>query len=198
MGPGPKIETYRELKMPRFEETRRALQQTINEHPVADYDGVFYLSSDTQREYHDHLTKIPSLLRDMDELGLSQYWGFTEIVSTTNRLEIHQDGDPRTSYTLILPVWNTENTFTEFFECNTLPIQSVQKHKDHEVIYNKHSEDSCTLIDRVEIITPTVINVDVPHRVNHAPDNNKVRITVAIRLFGHGDVEKTFERIFNG
>ena len=137
------------------------------------------------------------LNQELDKLGLLGFWKTTALIVSSQELGIHADGDPSYSHTIVLPIWNTADTFTEFFESDEGPTPTTLRHDDHDVLYDSYDITKCRCIDRVEVLAPTLINVDTPHRVIHNNPGEKVRVTAAIRLHGKESVDKALRLVYD-
>jgi hypothetical protein len=130
----------------------------------------------------------------MERLGLLEHWLHTVLIVSSSEVGLHGDGADY-SYTIVFPVWNTENTITEFYESNVPPVDVAMEQEGTYFVYHGYDINKCTLIDSVEILKPTLINTDTPHRVIHKP-GSRLRMTAALRLFNKKEVEKVFEKIY--
>lgn len=191
------VRTHRKLKFSNFEAVRDAVRKIYPAEMIAEYDGVFYRKGSDLMDFHANIYAYTPLRDELERLGLLPFWRSTALIVSNKELGIHADGDPAFMHTLVIPIWNTENTFTEFFKCSEDPFPTILEHTDHIVHYDSFNLDKCELIDSVEILEPTIINTDVPHRVIHRKDNNEVRVTAAIRLFDREAVEKVLRNLYN-
>ena len=192
------VRTHRKIPFSNFEAVRDAIRKLYPAEMIADYDGVFYRKGAShQMDFHANIYANTPLRDEMDKLGLLPAWRSTALIVSNKELGIHGDGDPSFMYTLVIPIWNTEDTYTEFFECSEGPHPTVLEHTDHIVHYDGYHIDKCNMIDSIEILEPTVINTDIPHRVVHKSQDGRVRITAAIRLHGREYVENTLRNLYN-
>lgn len=192
------IKTHRKLPFNNFEAVRDAIRKLYPAEMLADYDGVFYRKGAIyQMDFHANIYANTPLREELDNLGLLSFWRSTALIVSNKELGIHGDGDPAFMHTLVIPIWNTENTFTEFFKCPDGPKPTILAHTDHNVYYDSYDIDKCTLVDSVEILEPTIINTDVPHRVIHRRGDTAVRVTAAIRLYDRVAVEEVLRKIYN-
>jgi len=127
---------------------------------------------------------IPELKDNLIRLGLLDHvMGFGFYV-TTKPNPIHTDNTAY-DYSLNIPIVGCENTFVEFYESTSEPIK-LQLYTG--VIYYHYKQQSCTLKDKLELTSPHIIKVNVPHAVIN--NNSSQRITLLIRL------KKTVGEIF--
>lgn len=138
-----------------------------------DNTGLFYLENNKELflsiiELREELIRLELL----DHIyGIAVY-----VVYSSDPLSIHKDnGD--ILYSLNLPLSGCENTFVNFYH-STVPAQEKITYNGNR--YFHYDEGDCELVDQLEMTTPHIINVKVPHAVvNH---NTEPRITMLIRL----------------
>jgi hypothetical protein len=191
------VKTHRKLPLSNFQAVRDDIRKLYPAEMIADYDGVFYSKTGNAIDFHSGVYVYTSLRDELEALGLLSFWKSTALIVSNKELGIHSDGDPAFMHTIVIPVWNTENTFTEFFRCDDGPVPTILNHTDHDVHYDSYSIERCEFIDSVEIIEPVVINTDVPHRVVHRRGNDDVRVTAAIRLYDRKAVEIALRKLYN-
>ena len=191
------VNTWRDIPLRNYDNIQSILRIMYSAEMIASYDGVFYTKDGNLQDFHSSISSILPLQQELERLGLLEFWKTTALIVSSNELGIHGDGDPSYSHTIVLPIWNTEGTFTEFFSSEDGPTPTVLKHDDHDVFYDGYDLSKCQLIDRVEVLTPTLINVDTPHRVIHANPKGKVRVTAAIRLHGKESVDIALRKMYD-
>lgn len=191
------IKTHRKLPLKNYQSVRDSARSIFPAEMIADYDGVFYSKAGNHMDFHASMYAYTPLREELDNLGLLSFWRSTALIVSNKELGIHGDGDPAFMHTLVIPIWNTENTFTEFFDCPDGPKPTILAHTDHNVHYDSYDINKCTLVDSVEILEPTIINTDVPHRVIHKRGDTAVRVTAAIRLYDRVAVEEVLRKIYN-
>ncbi len=81
------------------------------------------------------------------------------------------------NYSLNLPIKNCNNTYTYFYSSNDIPKLKRMPHGDD---YLELDKKNCKLIDRLELTSPHVINVKIPHSIIN--NNTDPRISLLIRL----------------
>lgn len=143
---------------------------------------------------HQKVSSILPLRIEMERLGLLEHWLHTVLIVSSSEVGLHGDGADY-SYTIVFPVWNTENTVTEFYDSSIPHVNVVMEQEGTSFVYHGYDISKCRLIDSVEIVKPTLINTDTPHRVIHKPGSG-LRMTAALRLFNKREVEKVFEKIY--
>ncbi len=189
------IKTFREINHPKAEQIISDLRSVFPEKRLADYDCIFY-NDGSQEDFHSRAVRIPSLLGFMIDTGLLRFWHNTAIISSLNGILLHSDGDPRFSYSLLFPIWNTKNTYTEFYTTDAAFSPTTTNNADHDIHYDLYEEGNHQFIDAVELKYPTIVNTDTPHRVVQ-PNGSPVRVTMSMRLHGDKkDVEQVLAKIF--
>ena len=128
----------------------------------------------------DRFKYIPSLSNEIKKLGWFDYWKNTAIVITyQDGLILHQDSG-ESEYSLLIPIKNTKNTWTVFYNVDTdaVPMQLPNS----SVTYLGYSESSTVWeIERVESVCPVLLNIKTPHKV--IVDSDVLpRITISLRM----------------
>lgn len=128
----------------------------------------------------DEFRQVKSLCALISKLGWDSQWLCTAIVVVYNKDAIvpHVDSEGA-EFSLILPLMNTEQTFTVFYESDSDPIKTYQPNSS--VGYFGFAKNAqLREIDRIEMTEPTLIKIQVPHavEVNH----NLPRIVLSLRL----------------
>lgn len=153
--------------------------QIITSSGLPSFSHLYYLD-DTSNFAHDRFKDIPELAEEMKRLGWYDYWLGTAVVVNYEDLPIHQDtGD--FEFSLNLPIKNTKDTYTVFYEVSA--PATLELVANTSVTYMGFSPEISTVIEKVEIIQPTLLNVKIPHNVVLCTETLP-RITIALRL-GH-------------
>jgi hypothetical protein len=127
---------------------------------------------------------IPELKDNLIRLGLLDHvLGFGFYITTKSN-PIHTD-NTLYDFSLNLPILGCDNTFVKFFKSTHPPIKQVA---DSGVTYYSYDENNCQVMDSLELTSPHIIKVNVPHAVKN--ETGKQRITLLIRL------KKTVGEIF--
>lgn len=148
----------------------------INSTGIPKHTHLYYLDDYTIK--HDRFKDIKELTSEMKKLGWYDYWIGTAIVVNYTDLPIHQDtGD--FEYSLNLPIQNTENTYTAFYDVSAPATMKLVPNTN--VTYMSFDPEISTLIEQVEITRPTLLNVKTPHNVV-IKSQTLPRITIALRL----------------
>ena len=138
-----------------------------------DITGLFYLENNKEL-----FLSIPELREELIRLELLDHvYGIAVyVVHSSTPLSIHKDnGD--ILYSLNLPLSGCENTFVNFYH-PLVPAQEKITPNGNRYFY--YPEDDCELVDQLEITTPHIINVKIPHAVIN--QCNEPRITMLIRF----------------
>jgi hypothetical protein len=141
-----------------------------------DHDGVFPMMGDV--DIHTQSKAIGPLAESMKLIGLYDSWVATSLVLTYNEIPVHKDNAHEFDYSLNLPILNTESTHTSFYKVTQPP---VTKYLPNGLPYDVYEKECCEIVDVVEIDTPTLLNVKVPHGVTLG-GGPVPRITLALRI----------------
>ena len=128
----------------------------------------------------DRFRDIPELVEQMIKLGLEPFWiGSTIIYVTGDDLHpIHSDSKDF-GFALNIPIQNTAGTYTVWYD---VPAPPNELHvNDTEVTFWEYDSSLATEIDRVELLSPALLNIDTPHNVLLGPEKLP-RITLSLRL----------------
>ena len=186
------MRTARLINFLNVEEIQYDLQTMFPNEALIDYASQHEKGSTFGTNIHPRISSIHSLRLEMQRLGLLEHWLHTVLIVSSSEVGLHGDGDPGYSYTIVFPIWNTKDTVTEFYESSVPPVNVIMEQEGSHFVYHGYDINKCTLIDSVEILKPTVINTDTPHRVVHKPGSG-LRMTAALRLFNKTEVEKILE-----
>ena len=137
------------------------------------HTGLFYLENNKEL-----FLSIPELREELIRLQLLDHvYGIAVyVVYNSAAKSIHEDnGD--LLYSLNIPLNGCENTFVNFYYSSSPPLEKVTAHGNK---YFYFAEKNCELIDQLEMTTPHIIKVKIPHAVIN--QNTAPRITMLIRL----------------
>ena len=191
------VNTFLPIRMNKVDQIRNILQVMFPYQTALDYASQCDKGGTFGTNIHQQISTILPLREEMERLGLLECWKSTVLIVSSSEVGLHGDGDSRYSYTLVFPVWNTQNTLTQFYESSLPPVDVAMELEGSSFTYHGYDINKCRLIDSVEIIQPTIINVDTPHRVIHQDNSSGVRVTAAIRLHDKYVVEKALEKIYH-
>ena len=150
--------------------------EVIEKGKIPNHTHLYYL--DDYNFFPDRFKKVDVLSEAMKKMGWYDYWIGTAIVVNYQDLPIHQDtGD--FEWSLNLPIRNTKDTYTAFYDVSAPATMKVVPNTS--VTYMSFDPEISTLIEKVEIIRPTLLNVKTPHNVV-LRTKNLPRITLALRL----------------
>ena len=78
-------------------------------------------------------------------------------------IPVHQDNNKSPVARVNIPILNCKNSYTNFY---TSPNwQPIETHLDNGFPYVVHKEENCVFEERIESITPVVLNVQSIHNV---------------------------------
>lgn len=167
---------YNHIELLSFDSIQNTILKQIQGMTLPHHDGVFPHVGNV--DVHAWMQSIPSLCYGLDLLGMYDYWVASAAVLTYKEIPIHKDNAHEFDYSLILPILNFQDTYTCFYTSNKDP---ETKYLPNGLPYDSYNESSCTLIDRVEITSPTLLNVKTPHSVMIG--NGPIpRVTISLRL----------------
>lgn len=121
---------------------------------------------------------IPELYSELVRLKLIDHvYGFAIYVLHSHvPLAIHVDNG-NILYSLNIPLSGCENTFVNFYHSN---VPATEKISSNGNKFFHFAKEQCSVIDRLEMKTPHIIKVKVPHAVVN--ENPVPRISMLIRL----------------
>jgi hypothetical protein len=170
------LENYKKIDFPNFTTIQRILRLIIDTLQLDPVDGVYPIVGGV--DMHSQCKTIAPLVESMKQIGLYDSWVATSLVLTYKEIHIHRDNAHEFDYSLNLPILNTENTHTTFYKSNHPPIT---KYLPNGLPYDSYENLECEIIDVVEIDSPTILNVKVPHGVT-VNGTEVPRITLALRI----------------
>ena len=170
------IKNYERVDLPNFRLIQRVLQVLISTLQLDDKDGVYPVVGGV--DIHTQLRSIGPLADSMISIGLYDSWVATSLVLTYKEIPIHKDNANEFDYSLNLPIINTDNTYTTFYNTNALP---TTRYLPNGLPYDAYDKESCQVIEVVEVTSPTLLNVKVPHGVTLS-SGSVPRITLALRI----------------
>ena len=190
------IKTFREIHFDKADDIINDVRLVFPAKMISNYGGVFY-NDGSEHDFHNKAIRIKSLRDFMLGTGLIRFWHNTAIIASLQGVMLHSDWDSRFSYSLLFPIWNTEGTYTEFYDTDAPYNLTITDHGDHKIHYNTFEEGNHKFIDKVELKLPTIVNTDTPHKVVQ-PENSGVRVSLSLRLHGEKqDVESVLSEIFH-
>ena len=150
--------------------------------PLPQQSHLYYID-DRSDPLSDRFKSIAELSDQLKTLRVYDHWLCTAVVVCYEEGgSIHVDtGSPE--YSLLIPVKNTLNTYTVFYEVtqeSTL-LNFKNTLNDSSTTYYNYPAETSKEIERVEIVNPTFLRVKTPHGVTV---NSKIlpRITISLRL----------------
>lgn len=167
---------YKTIDLPNFDTIRNIIHDVLSVQQLSSTDGVYPF--DANIDMHSWLQSISPLVKGLKSVGLYEGWVATSLVLTYTKIPIHKDHAAEFDYSLNLPILNTKNTYTCFYESSDPP---ETRRLPSGLPYDAYDESKCKMIDSVEILQPTLLNVKVPHGVILG-DIVVPRITMALRM----------------
>jgi len=170
------IKNYEYIDLPNFGLIQQVLQILISTIDLDGRDGVYPVVGGV--DIHTQSKAITPLADSMRSIGLYDSWVATSLVLTYNEIPVHKDNAHEFEYSLNLPILNTDNTYTTFYNTDTLP---TTYYLPNGLPYDAYDKEMCQVIDVVEVTSPTLLNVKVPHGVTLS-SGPVPRITLALRI----------------
>lgn len=167
---------YRVIDLPNFIAIQQILRIFVSTLMLDDTDGVFPIVGGV--DIHNEAKTIGPLVESLKSIGMYDSWVATSLVLTYNEIPVHKDNAHEFDYSLNLPILNTEKTYTSFYRVTQPP---VTKYLPNGLPYDMYEKEYCEVIDAVEVNTPTLLNVKVPHGVTLG-GGQVPRITLALRI----------------
>lgn len=148
----------------------------IEKNGIPPYSQTYYLSG--WDGIPDIFKQVSELAQEMKILGWYDNWIATAILVSYVDLPIHQDTG-NFEYSFNLPIKNTENTFTVFYEVSAPATLACTP--GTTVTYMNFDPAHSIAIESVEVIEPVLMKVKIPHNVI-LKTQSLPRITIAMRL----------------
>jgi hypothetical protein len=135
--------------------------------------SLFYIDNSKEK-----FLAIPELKHELDKLKLTEHVYAIAFYSVNPNAEqiIHEDNGT-IIYSLNIPLKGCSNTFVNFYSSTRKPEERITRAGNK---FHYFDPSYCRLIDQLEMTTPHIINVKVPHCVVN--NNLEPRITMLIRL----------------
>ena len=169
-------ELYKIIHIPNLKELSEECYKVIYEAGIPIHNDLYNL--DVNRE--DRFTSLPILKKLMVDLGLYDFWLRSAIVVTYDDLPIHNDDTDEFYCSFNIPIKNTKNTYTVFYEALEEP---KIMHTLDGYSYAAIDPHAAREIGRLEMINAAVINTSVAHNVVHH-SKELPRINLLLRLAG--------------
>ena len=130
--------------------------------------------------WDQYIEYCPEILTAFESLyGLKPVWAATYITYKDEFSKVHVDNIPPCEFDyqcrINLPIRNCEDTFTEFY---TGGEYEEIKQPSGERYFVLKQDSQAQLVDKVEMVGPTVMRVMEPHRVQHTHNMQRVNLTV--------------------
>ena len=173
------MQLFKELIFPNLNIIQSKVLEIINDAPLPPTIPTSYQLDFKHKDievFEDRFKKISELTDTITGLGLLPYWSFTSIIiSKQDGVPAHIDAGIGT-YTLLIPIQNTKNTFTVFYKSLYEPELKAMGEYDKYMSVKDPYE-----IERIELSRPILFRTTSPHGVVNNSDVFP-RITISIRL----------------
>jgi len=167
--------------------------ESIQAHALSKISEEDLILMPTRLFYPDYnLLDDPNLMSILDGYGLTDYiYDVALFLLGPNDISpIHVDGDSKYVWSLNIPLRHCENTRTNFYQSDQVPIRKKSRNSDIE--YSVFNPDLCILLDTVQLTDPCLMNVSTPHQI-HNPDSTQ-RTSICIRLKSHFDISSALSK----
>lgn len=124
------------------------------------------------------LSTCPSLRQALKDAGRQLVYAATIMKRSDEPIFIHVDHMPGVQARVLLPIENTEGSYTAFYQ-NHVPLKDDAFQSSYRA-YTARPED-CTEIERVHMVQPIVLRITTPHAVICNPTSGP-RVTLTLRL----------------
>jgi hypothetical protein len=167
---------YKIIHIPNLEEVAVECYKVIHEAGIPIINDLYTLDKDLD----DRFRYLPTLKKTMIELGLYDVWFRSAVVVTYDDLPIHTDSADDFCFSFNIPIKNTKNTYTVFYE--TLDDPKIMSTLDgYTYGYIKYDPKTVKVLDKLEMINAAIINTQVAHNVVHQ-SIDLPRINLLLRL----------------
>lgn len=168
---------FKPLYVEDHEHISELIYKYLQDYKVIDSDTAVKLLSTTHI-----LESIPAFERSLSRYNLVPSVIFLFYISTATTgeggLELHVDADK--NITVLWPVLNCSNTFTEFFD---VPSDKLKlSYVDPDVSLYRTEPGDYKSIGKLQLDYPFVIDTSVAHRVDVPIDNPLPRLSLGIRF----------------
>ena len=136
-------------------------------------------------EYDEQILALPCIQRVLGDFGFAPYVKSVQLHVTGPNVTIPIHCDVGFTYSFNIPIANCDKTYVSWFETDTQPELTRVRDNPVGLTYERFDPDNCNQIERVEINTPYLLNVRVPHRVENT--HNQTRLMLLCRL--HQDIK---------
>jgi hypothetical protein len=133
------------------------------------------------REYDQQLYDMPVLDRALADVGLKNCIVNFQLHVTEPNITIPIHCDRGFTYSFNIPITDCKDTFVSWFSTDTEPRVVTVRDDPKGLTYSRYDSDKCTLIERVEINSPYVINTQIPHCVENK--SGQTRLMLLCRVY---------------
>jgi hypothetical protein len=168
----------RKIDIHNYQQIQKELNDFVSTLEIENCNGVFANVGDIN--IHEQVSRIIPLVSAIVNLGLFRYWSYTVIVVSSYDIGIHRDEG--LCSTLLLPVRNTQGSKTTFYHTDEEPELRYQENGIPYYYYHTNRFDP---LYSIEIDSPTLMDVSVPHGVTVG--QNVPRVTLSLRFDDQSD-----------
>lgn len=166
---------YKSIEINDFQIIKNKTLEFIEKH------NLYEISGFRNMYWDEYIVYCPEILTAFSVQGLYPTVGYLCVSYSLDDFSIHIDTKSKNSHLcrINLPILNCEGTLTEYYTGGEYEIFNQSNDKSYFKI--KPDGKSVIKVDEIEIIKPTVIRVQEPHRV--ITNLNKVpRITMTLKM----------------
>ena len=141
--------------------------------------------SQFSKDLTEKFLTIPELRDNLTKLG----YDLADIVLGINLSKagnvIHLDWGQH-DYSLNIPILNCKNSYVNFYTSTVEPVPAATTTNR----YYSFKQENCSLVDRIHVDEPYILNIKEPHNVDSA--NNNKRIMLLVRHPNNNKVAEFF------
>jgi hypothetical protein len=132
--------------------------------------------------WQEYIDECPELVTAFSAYGIKPMIGFIHLTILQEDAKTHIDyiSDTKPYARINIPILNCAGTKTEFYQAPLEMFESILQHSGYTFFQIKDNQ-SPIKVDEVEIVKPTVIRVQEPHRVNIGTSPTP-RITITLTM----------------
>jgi hypothetical protein len=171
---------YQKINIDNLDSISNQCYSIIEKAGISESSNFYHLDLNTP----DRFKQLADLNILMKKLGLYNHWILTSIVVSYSDIPIHIDMSPSNhfNYSFNIPIKNTKNTYTVFYEISKDLDQIIVQIPDGSPYgYYPNDPKKVKPIDSIEMTVPVIINTQIPHNVIHK-SKNFPRINLLCRL----------------
>jgi hypothetical protein len=165
---------YQKIKIDNFDTIQKQLLSFLTKH----FNGLEkeILSGVSKDEI---LTAVPLLNEFFVKHNLTPNMVAVFVRSPKVRAPIHVDGDSEDKLRFLainIPIANCEGTYQNYYAIPTSELEFIEDRGNRYRAYTKEPRPG--VFDRVEIVEPHLLRVDMPHDVDNDKDTYRVMLSI--------------------